>query len=170
MRRGGGGRRWYDLPGRALLVGGVVGTVVSVSRAIGPSATGIATVFPINISSMAIVIDLRLGAGMSAATVASAMPAMTGMTFAYLLLHLTVAPLGKWPALLGLAAGLHRLVGLAAGLGERGGRPPPCLDRFSGAPIWCPPGRVAALPCAGRAPHRAVRAEWRTAWALSPPA
>ena len=94
------GRRWYDLPGRALLVGGVVGTVVSVSRAIGPSATGIATVFPINISSMAIVIDLRLGSGMSAATVASAMRAMTGMTFAYLLLHLTVAPLGKWPALL----------------------------------------------------------------------
>ncbi|HEX4262038.1 MAG TPA: hypothetical protein VHY76_13155 [Acetobacteraceae bacterium] len=94
------GRRWYDLPGRALVVGGVVGTVVSVSRAIGPTATGIATVFPINISSMAIVIDLRLGAGMSAATVASAMRAMTGMTFAYLLLHLIVAPLGKWPALL----------------------------------------------------------------------
>jgi uncharacterized membrane protein (GlpM family) len=94
------GRRWYDLPGRAALVGGLVGTVVSVSRAIGPSATGIATVFPINISSMAIVVDLRLGQGVSAATVASAMRAMTGTTFAYLVLHTLVLPVGKWPALL----------------------------------------------------------------------
>ncbi len=92
-------RRWYDLPGRALLVGAVVGTVVSVSHAIGPSATGIATVFPINISSMAIVVELRLGAAMSAATVASAMRAMPGVTIAYLVLHLLAEPLGTWPGL-----------------------------------------------------------------------
>jgi uncharacterized membrane protein (GlpM family) len=115
-------RRWYDLPGRALLVGGVVGTVVSVSHAIGPSATGIATVFPINISSMAIVVELRLGATMSAATVASAMRAMPGVTAAYLVLHLTAMPLGTWA---GLAIWLLVCMAWSGGLLLASRRPAP---------------------------------------------
>ena len=44
-------RRWFELPLRALLVGALVGSTLTVSALIGPAWTGIAMAFPITLTS-----------------------------------------------------------------------------------------------------------------------
>lgn len=96
-------RRWFDLPARALLVGTLVATVVSVSQAIGPAATGIAASFPISLTSIGVIVHSRLGGPAAAAAMASAIRGMLGLVVGLWVLHLTAVPLGApWGMVLAL--------------------------------------------------------------------
>lgn len=111
-------RRWYELPARAAAVGLVVGTVVTVSRALGPELTGMAAVFPVAFASFSFLVLRRLGGAASAAIMASALRAMPGFGMALLVLHLAAEPLGvAWALLAGLGTSLAWLILLMA---ERG--------------------------------------------------
>jgi hypothetical protein len=98
-RHGGLVSRWYELPLRAALVGLVVAVVVTMSRALGPTITGIGVVFPVAFSSLAVILHLRGGGGMAAATLARALVPMIGFAGALLTVHLCAVPLGPWPAM-----------------------------------------------------------------------
>lgn len=97
-------RRWFDLPARALLVGTLVATVVTVSQAIGPAATGIAASFPVSLTSIGVIVHNRLGGAAAAAAMASALRGMLGLVVGLWILHLTAVRLGAgWAMLLALA-------------------------------------------------------------------
>lgn len=91
--------RWFDIPLRALLVGLLVGGVVTTSRAIGPTATGIAALFPVVFTSLTAILHPRIGGMATAAVLASASRAMPGFGLALLVLHLAAVPFGRAPAL-----------------------------------------------------------------------
>lgn len=93
-------RRWFELPARAALVGLMVGGVVTGSRALGPTLTGMATVIPVAFTSFAFLVLPRVGGTVAAAIMVSALRAMPGFALALLTLHLTAIPLGVAPALL----------------------------------------------------------------------
>jgi hypothetical protein len=90
-----------------------VAAVVTGSRALGPAATGIAAVLPINLTSLTLVLHPRLGGPGTAATLAGALYAMPGLALALLTLHLLVVPLGAPAA---LSAALLTSLGWSAGL------------------------------------------------------
>jgi hypothetical protein len=92
-------RRWFELPVRAALVGVVVAIVVTASRALGPSVTGTASVFPVAFTSFAFLVLPRLGGTAAAAVMAAAVRAMPGFALALLALHLCAVPLGAWAGL-----------------------------------------------------------------------
>ena len=116
-------RRWFDLPMRALLVGALTATVVTSSRWLGPSLTGLAAVFPIALSGLALVVLPRLGGAASAALFASTLRAMPGFAIAVLVLHLTAEPFGVWRGMLtALAAQLLYSGLLLAGYAPGRGR------------------------------------------------
>lgn len=91
-----------DLLLRALLVAGLVGTVVTVSDWIGPGMTGAVALFPMTFTSVGLLIHTRLGGAANAAAMASALVAMNGFTAALVVTHLAALPLGRAIAL-GLA-------------------------------------------------------------------
>jgi uncharacterized membrane protein (GlpM family) len=93
-------RTWFDLPMRALLVGSLTATVVTSSRWLGPSLTGMAAVFPIALTGLALIVLPRLGGAASAVLFVSALRAMPGFALALLILHLTADRLGTWLGLL----------------------------------------------------------------------
>jgi uncharacterized membrane protein len=95
-----GRRTWFDLPMRALLVGSLTATVVTSSRWLGPSLTGMAAVFPIALTGLALIVLPQVGGAASAALFASALRAMPGFALALLVLHLTAGRLGTWMGLL----------------------------------------------------------------------
>lgn len=114
-------RRWFELPMRALLVGTLTATVVTGSQWLGPSLTGMAAVFPIALTGLALVVLPRLGGGAAATLFANTLQAMPGFAIALLVLHLTAVPLGVWWGMLtALAAQLSYavllMVGTASGL------------------------------------------------------
>jgi uncharacterized membrane protein (GlpM family) len=113
-------RRWYELPARAALVGGMVGTVVTLSRALGPSLTGMAAVFPVAFTSFTFLVLPRVGGVVGAAIMVSAIRAMPGFALSLLTLHLTAVPLGVGMAL--LVALLPSLAWSALLMLERGRR------------------------------------------------
>lgn len=90
---------WLDLLARALLVAGLVGTVVAVSERVGPALTGIAALFPMTFTSVGLLIHARLGGAACAAAMASGLVAMIGFTVGLALVHLTAVPIGTPPAL-----------------------------------------------------------------------
>lgn len=92
-------RPWFELPVRAAMVGLMVGSVVTGSRALGPTLTGVAAVIPIATTSFALLLLPRVGGVVSAAIMASALQAMPGFALALLTLHLAAVPLGVGPAL-----------------------------------------------------------------------
>jgi uncharacterized membrane protein (GlpM family) len=92
-------RRWFELPMRAMMVGSMVGAVVTGSRVLGPTLTGMAAVFPVAFTSFALLILPRLGGDIAAAIMVSALRAMPGFALALLTLHLAVQPLGVGAAL-----------------------------------------------------------------------
>jgi uncharacterized membrane protein (GlpM family) len=113
-------RRWFELPARAAVVGLMVGSVVTLSRALGPSLTGMAAVFPVAFTSFAFLILPRVGGLVGAAIMVSAIRAMPGFALSLLTLHLTAEPLGvatalfvallpslAWSALLMIERGRH---------------------------------------------------------------
>jgi MFS family permease len=98
-----GPRQWYDIPLRALLVATLVAQVTSFSHALGSEATGYAAVFPIAMTSLALILHLRQGGRAVAAVMASSFLPMLGFVLALIALHV-VAPIAgaSW----GLAAAL----------------------------------------------------------------
>ena len=92
-------RRWFELPVRAAMVGLMVGAVVTGSRALGPTLTGMAAVFPVAFTSFALVVLPRLGGDVAAAIMVSALRAMPGFALALLALHLAAEALGVGAAL-----------------------------------------------------------------------
>lgn len=91
--------RWYDLPLRALLVGLLVGTVVTASRAIGATATGLVALFPMVFTSLTAILHPRIGGAATTAVLASAARAMPGFGLGILVLHLAAVPLGRAAAI-----------------------------------------------------------------------
>jgi hypothetical protein len=55
------GRRWYDLPVRAVMVSCLVAAVVGLSGRIGPTVTGLLAVFPIVMTSLMLIFQTRVG-------------------------------------------------------------------------------------------------------------
>jgi uncharacterized membrane protein (GlpM family) len=92
-------RRWFELPARAALVGLMVGSVVTLSRTLGPSLTGMAAVFPVAFTSFTFLVLPRVGGVAGAAIMVSAIRAMPGFALSLLTLYLTVEPLGAAAAL-----------------------------------------------------------------------
>lgn len=95
-------RRWYALPLRALLVGALAGTTLTVSALIGPAWTGIAMAFPITLTSSVLIMQPALGADATRALMASVLRGLAPFALAFWLIHACTLPLGVWPAL-GLA-------------------------------------------------------------------
>jgi hypothetical protein len=93
-------RRWFDLPLRAAAVAVFVSIVVVASSALGPDATGMATVFPISLTSLIVIVRSRLGGAASSLLAATALRAMLGFGLALLTLHLAIRPFGIVAALL----------------------------------------------------------------------
>jgi len=93
-------RTWFDLPLRALLVGSLTATVVTSSRWLGPTLTGMAAVFPIALTGLALIVLPQLGGTASARLFASALRAMPGFGLALLVLHVTADRVGTWLGLL----------------------------------------------------------------------
>jgi len=89
-------RRWHDLPLRALTVGLLVAIVVTASRWLGPSVTGMAAVFPIVLTGLAIVSLPRLGGPATAVLFASTLRAMMGFVLSLFVLHVMAVPFGVW--------------------------------------------------------------------------
>jgi len=113
-------RRWFELPARAALVGLMVGSVVTLSRTLGPSLTGMAAVFPVAFTSFTFLVLPRVGGVVGAAIMVSAIRAMPGFALSLLTLHLTAQPLGVPAAL--VVALLPSLAWSALLMIERGRR------------------------------------------------
>jgi hypothetical protein len=92
-------RRRFDLPIRAIAIAVFVAAVVVASSLLGPGTTGIATVFPISLTSVIIIAQSRLGRPASALLAATALRAMLGFGLALLALHLAIQPYGMVTAL-----------------------------------------------------------------------
>jgi uncharacterized membrane protein (GlpM family) len=105
--------RWFEMPLRALTVGLLVAGTVTVSQAIGPSATGLAVAFPISMTSLAIVLHRRLGGAAVGQVMANSLKAMPGLALALLVLSLAAVPVGVEAGLvLGLVGSCAWSVGL----------------------------------------------------------
>lgn len=103
-------RRWYEMPARGLMVGVLVATVVTLSDWMGPAVTGMAAVFPIMLTGLALVALPRLGGTATAALFAATMRAMIGFALFLVVLHLTAETLGSWG---GLAAAICAQLGFS---------------------------------------------------------
>lgn len=98
------GRPWYELPGRAALVGLLVASVVTASHALGPFASGIGAVIPVTYTSLLLVVTPRQGREAAAAVAASALLGFAGFALGFLALHLLAVPLGSAAAMLAALA------------------------------------------------------------------
>ncbi len=105
------GRRWYELPLRGLMVGVLVATVVTASTWMGPTLTGMAAVFPIMLSGLALMALPRMGGVASAALFAGTMRAMPGFAIALAVLGATANHVGVW---WGMATALLAQLGFSA--------------------------------------------------------
>ncbi len=106
-------RRRFDLLARAVAVAGFVSLIVAVSSVLGPTATGIAAVFPISLISLIVIVRPRIGGVASSLLAANALRAMLGFGAMLLALHLAI-PLWGPPA--ALVIGLLVSAGWSAGL------------------------------------------------------
>ena len=93
------GRRWWDLPLRALAVMALVAAVVLTGRLIGPDAAGIVALVPMVFTSLVLILHDRIGGPATAAVMAHSLPGMIGFTMAVITLAVTVIPLGATLAL-----------------------------------------------------------------------
>lgn len=92
-------RRWYDIPLRAGLVACLVAALVTLSKTMGPTMTGIIPVFPIILSSLILILQPRIGGPAAASVIANSVAGLFGFGIATLFLHFAAEPLGKWLAL-----------------------------------------------------------------------
>lgn len=101
-------RRWYDIPLRAALVSGLIGTVVTLSGWVGPTVSGIIALFPVVFTSLIIALHRRIGQQATAALVANGLWGLAGFGVAIVVLHLTASHFGS-------AAGLSLALATSAG-------------------------------------------------------
>jgi hypothetical protein len=87
--------RWPDFLLRAAMVAVLVGVVVTFSFRLGPSGSGLLAVFPVVLSSIALVMHPRVGGKAAAAVLANAPTGLIGFAFACAMLHFTAEPLGN---------------------------------------------------------------------------
>jgi hypothetical protein len=92
-------RRSYDVPLRAGLAALQVAVVVGLSTRVGPEITGILAVFPIVLTSLALILQPRIGGRASAAVLANTISGLAGFSLCLLALHLAAVPLGAAAAL-----------------------------------------------------------------------
>lgn len=140
-------RSWLDLPLRAVLVALVAGCVITISQYVPPQLTGVLSVFPIIMSSLAVVLHGRIGGPATAALFAHTLGGLVGMVLAFVVVHLTIERLG---AAVSLAAGLAVTIAwnLTLVLVQRLTRGP------AKTPVAPPPPRAPSPPPpARRAPH-----------------
>jgi hypothetical protein len=94
------GRRWYDVPLRALMVSCLVATVVGLSGRVGPTVTGLFAVFPIVMTSLMLIFHPRVGGPAAAALIANTMWGLMGFAVSLFTVHLATVRLGTWIGLL----------------------------------------------------------------------
>jgi len=94
--------RWYDLVMRALMIVVLVGMVVTLSFTIGAISTGNLAVFPMVLTSIAVVLHRRIGGPATAAILANAVIGLGGFGIAVAALYLTAEQFGL-PLALSLA-------------------------------------------------------------------
>jgi hypothetical protein len=114
------GRRWFDIPLRALLVATLVGIVVTVGANVGPKLTGILAVFPVVMVSLMLILHPRIGGAATAAIIANTMWGLVGFGLSILALHLAAVPLGA-PLALACALLVSVAVNITIFLVRRGG-------------------------------------------------
>jgi hypothetical protein len=105
-------RRWYDVPLRAFLVACLVAAVVGTSGHVGPTITGLLAVYPIVMTSLALIFQPRVGGPAAAALIANTMWGLVGFAFSLFTVHVATLALGTWPGL-----GLALLVSVGWNLG-----------------------------------------------------
>ena len=94
---------WYDLPLRTILVCGLMAAIIEVSHWAGPMLTGLLAVFPISSTSLALILQPRIGGRAAAAVIANSVWSLFGISFGLAAINLAVVPLG---AAFALAAAL----------------------------------------------------------------
>jgi hypothetical protein len=95
-------RRWYDIPLRASLVATLVAAVVTLSRWVGPSVSGVIALFPVVFTSMMLILHPRIGGRPTAAVIANGGWGLIGFGIAIAVMHVTAPRFGSAVAL-GLA-------------------------------------------------------------------
>lgn len=97
-------RPWFAIPLRALAVGTLVAAVTGLSWTLGPTLSGLLTVFPIVLSSLIAILQPRIGGAQTVAVIANGLPGLMGFALALAMAAWLVIPLGSFPALaIGLA-------------------------------------------------------------------
>ena len=92
-------RRPLDLFVRAVAVAAFVSLIVTVSSVLGPEVTGIATVFPVSLISLIVIVRPRMGGQAASLLAANALRAMLGFGLMLMVLHLMIRPWGCVAAL-----------------------------------------------------------------------
>jgi hypothetical protein len=80
-------RRRYDAPLRALLVCAIVTAVLTSSTRVGPTTTGILATAPIVMTSMALILQPRVGGAVAAAVIANGLTGLVGFGASLVVLH-----------------------------------------------------------------------------------
>ena len=93
------GRKWYDVPVRALMVSVLVAAVVGLSGRVGPTVTGLLAVYPIVMTSLMLIFQPRVGGPATAALIANTMWGLVGFSACMFTVHLATVPLGTWAGL-----------------------------------------------------------------------
>ena len=88
-------RCWYDAPLRALLVCAIVTAALALSTRVGPTTTGILATAPIVMTSMALILQPRVGGKVSAAVIANGLTGLVGFGVSLLVLHAAVLAFGN---------------------------------------------------------------------------
>ncbi len=104
--------RWYDVPLRATFVAALVVAVVSLSDAIGPTATGVLAGFPVTYSSFMLLMHHRLGGPVVAAAMINGLTMLIGFAGGLAALHLAAAAGQVW-----LGIGLFFVIPVVYALG-----------------------------------------------------
>ncbi len=102
-------RRWYDIPLRASLVATLVATVVTLSRWVGPSVSGMIALFPVVFTSMMLILHPRIGGRPTAAVIANGGWGLIGFGIAIAVLHVAALRFGSAIALSLALLDLRRL-------------------------------------------------------------
>jgi hypothetical protein len=85
-----------DIAWRALAVAVCVVVVTAASHSIGSFASGIFAVFPVVISSVLVIIQLRLGGPAAASVAAHVGEPLIGLSLGFLAVHYLAEPVGVW--------------------------------------------------------------------------
>jgi len=101
-------RHWTDLVLRAAMVAVLVALVVTASEVASAAVTGILAVFPIVLTSLALILHPRIGGPATATVLTSTMVGLAGFSFCCFTAHVLVEPLGK-------AAGLCAALAVSIG-------------------------------------------------------